>query len=99
MRSIVVFRRSVAAARFSKRSGSCAANCADAGGTRMALLATACAVSRADSAADRMSLGRGTFGGVTSVTLPHRYPRCQDFPNFAACLSVLGYTTVDYTAY
>ena len=65
----------------------------------MALLATACAVSRADSAADRMSLGRGTFGGVTSVTLPHRYHAVRAFPDFAACLSVLGYTTVDDTAY
>ena len=56
MRSIVEFRRSIGSARFSNRSGSWAAICADAGGTRMALLASACAVSRADSAADRMSL-------------------------------------------
>jgi hypothetical protein len=46
-----------------------------------------------------MSLGRGTFFLVTSVTLPHGPPRCQDFTVFTAGLPVLDRSAAEDTLY
>jgi len=93
-RSIAVLRRSVVAARFSSKSGNCAAKRADAGGIRRAPVATACAASTAACAAstaacaaDLISLGLGPFGfgafGDMSTTMPHPAPHCHAFQALA----------------
>ena len=60
-RSMAMLRRSAVVARFSTRSGNWLASCSEAGGMRIAPLATDWAVSAAACAAALTSFGLGTL--------------------------------------